>query len=146
MRISELGTTTDYIKPDEQCLGVHDLDLMQEDYSGLHRYRLTYVIREHAPAVYVQDLTDMGWYHDLNRRPPAQMPCLDDTVAQAWETMEEAVYGRDDTMKRMEAYAEQSATDQDILKKWTERKEMVIEYRKRNPQHVASIERNMPNA
>ncbi len=146
MRVSELGVTTDFVKPDEQCRGVHDLDLMQEDYSGLHRYRLTYVIRDHAPAVYVQDLTEMGWYSDLDRRPPAQIPCLDDTVAQAWETMEEAVYGRDDTMRRMEAYAEQSATEQNIIKEWTDRQEMAITYKKRNPQHVASIERNIKRA
>lgn len=143
MRISDLKQVTEVINVDEPCWGVMETDFLTEDYKAVHRFRLTYVIRNDRPSPYVQDLTEAKIYSHLLQSPPVQMFALGEhTVGESWDIVEGIAHNRDHVRKRLEELRQKSTSDKAIINTMIERTEMYKQFVDRNPQTVASIERD----
>lgn len=144
MRPAELNNVTETLDMDEKCYGVVDADMTTDDYMAVHRYRLTYVIRDDKRACHVLDLTDAGWYSQLEVRPPAQLVSVgEDSVGDCWNLIEERVYGRDNAMLRLRELKEQSAKDKNIIHEFLKRNEMAATFIKRNRRSADAVAKDM---
>ncbi len=136
MRAVDYGPQTDHIDVDEDCQGVMEATLADEEYQNAYRYRLTWVLRDHAPAVYIEKLSDYPKNH-----PPIQFPVfLEHSVGEAWDIIDE-MYGRENTRARLKELAEESAEGA-IIDEAVERAEKKKLYTVRNPRTVKAIERS----
>ena len=139
MRITDLKLVTPFINPNEGCYGILDIDMQTEDFKALHRYRLTYVIRDDKPTAYVQDLSDMKQYNVLQAHPPVQVfTLMEHTVAESWD-IANAAYDQSRAKERLIALGEE-AKEKSIVTAYWERMAMANEYIKRNPRTAAKVE------
>lgn len=144
MRISELAPFAIDVKPDEKCWGVMELDFLTPDYKAVHRYRVTYVIRNDKVTPYAQDLTAAGIYSHLAQMPPVRMYALGEhTVGESWDIVENVAHNRSAARDRLRELREKSAADKEIIYAYADRMEMQKTFSSRNPRTVASIERTI---
>lgn len=142
MRVKDLPETTEEVKPDEKCWGVMEVDMLTEDYKHVHRYRMTYVIRNDKPTPYVEDLSLTGRYSQLDNQPPLRIyTLLEHTVGETWDMAEDA-RERGSARRFLKDQQMMAKTDRTIIKEFLERESMKQEFNKRNPRTVASIEGN----
>ncbi len=142
MRARDLPDTTEEVKPDEKCWGLSEVDMMTDDYKHVHRYRLTYVIRNDKPAAYVEDLHTTGRYSQLDNQPPLRIfTLLEHTVGETWDMADDA-HERSSAREFLRQQQLMAKEDKTIIKEFLERDAMKTEFNKRNPRTVASIERN----
>lgn len=138
----DIRNRTMFIKPDEKCMGVLDVDLMAPDFKGTHRYRLTYVVRDGKVAAYSEDLTEDGRYSKLGTHPMVQVIVnLEHTVAESWD-IADAAYSTG-ARERIKAKQDEASTDRSMVKEYWERQAMANEYIRRNRRTAERIDEDV---
>lgn len=132
--IKDLGPFVESVHPDEVASGLLEIDLLTPDYRELHRYQVTYVIREDKPRPFAKDLGASTRHSG----PPMRIPAHDErgrpvghTVGELWDI---ADYGRRSGIHhRLAELKAESSEGRNIIKTFLDRKDMVHTFRKRNP-------------